>query len=152
MGETIYQHRQTGLLMQFAMIGAIITIGIMLYLQPGIVGQYGILVTAIVFIVLRMFSSLNVVVSQLEVSASFGPGWIKRRIPISSIISVKSVQNSWLMGWGIRIIPHGTMFNVSGLDAVELELRNGGVFRIGTDEPERLEMAIRDAMQMKGIY
>jgi hypothetical protein len=134
------------------MIGAVLTIGILLYFKPGTMGQYGILVTAIVFIVLRMFSSLNVIVTPLEVRASFGPGWIKRRIPVSSIISAKAVQNSWLMGWGVRVIPHGMMFNVSGLDAVELELRSGGVFRIGTDEPERLELAIREAMQAKGNY
>jgi hypothetical protein len=37
------------------------------------------------------------------------------------------------------------MFNVSGLDAVELELISGKRFRIGTDHPEGLETAIRQA-------
>jgi hypothetical protein len=35
------------------------------------------------------------------------------------------------------------MFNVSGLDAVEIEQTDGKGFRIGTDEPKRLEAAIR---------
>jgi hypothetical protein len=38
------------------------------------------------------------------------------------------------------------VWNVSGLDAVELTLRSGRRFRIGTDEPEELAKAI--AMNM----
>jgi hypothetical protein len=34
------------------------------------------------------------------------------------------------------------MYNVWGLDAVELELTSGKVFRIGTNESDRLHAAI----------
>jgi len=30
------------------------------------------------------------------------------------------------------------MYNVSGLDAVEIYMKNGKIYRIGTDEPETL--------------
>ncbi len=114
-------------------------------------GKHLILPATIIVIVLWLFGSLNVIVSETEVLSAFGPGLIKRRIPVSNIVSTKIVQNSWIWGWGIRIIPHGIMFNVSGLDAVELELRTGAIFRIGTDEPGKLEAAIRDVMQRKSI-
>jgi len=39
------------------------------------------------------------------------------------------------------------MYNISGLDAVELRLKKGGVFRIGSDEPQRLEEALKQALQ-----
>jgi hypothetical protein len=48
------------------------------------------------------------------------------------------VKNQWWWGWGIRLIPGGWLYNVSGLDAVELKMKNGRVYRIGTDEPRKL--------------
>ena len=51
---------------------------------------------------------------------------------------VRQVRNKWWYGWGIRKIPKGWMYNVWGLDAVELEMESGKVFRIGTDEPDQL--------------
>ncbi len=44
--------------------------------------------------------------------------------------------------------PWGWMFNVSGLDAVDIELKDGGRFRIGTDEPEELVRAISLGMEL----
>jgi hypothetical protein len=34
------------------------------------------------------------------------------------------------------------LWNVSGMGAVELQLKNGSRFRIGTDEPETLARAV----------
>jgi hypothetical protein len=64
---------------------------------------------------------------------------------VQEIRDARAVRNRWFYGWGIRLTPHGWMFNVSGLDAVELDLPNGRRFRNGTDEPERLLAAIRQA-------
>lgn len=139
-------------MLKVVMLILVVIMGYMIFTQPGIPGQFGILTLGVILIVSWLFGSLNVLVSSREIAVAFGPGWIKRRIAVSSIVSVKIVQNSWLLGWGIRVIPNGLMFNIAGFDAVELELRNGGVFRIGTDEPARLESAIREAMQMKGVY
>jgi len=38
------------------------------------------------------------------------------------------------------------IFNVSGFDAVELIMKNGKIYRIGTDEPIKLESAITVAV------
>ena len=48
----------------------------------------------------------------------------------------------------MRLGPWGWMYNVSGLDAVEIELKGGGRFRIGTDEPDELVRAIRQGMEL----
>jgi hypothetical protein len=53
------------------------------------------------------------------------------------------VTNPWWYGWGIRLIPGGWMWNITGNQAVELKLKSGRLLRIGTDEPEALETAIR---------
>ena len=52
------------------------------------------------------------------------------------------MRNKWWYGWGLRWIPGGSMYNVWGFDAVELELRSGKVFRIGSDEPDALLAAL----------
>jgi hypothetical protein len=41
------------------------------------------------------------------------------------------------------------IFNVSGLDAVEIKMKNGKIYRIGTDEPKQLERAILQAIKLK---
>ncbi|MEJ2284164.1 MAG: hypothetical protein P8X85_11275 [Desulfobacterales bacterium] len=41
-------------------------------------------------------------------------------------------------GRNIRLTPHGWLFNVSGLHAVEIPLRSGKKYRMGTDDPEGL--------------
>ena len=51
----------------------------------------------------------------------------------ADIVSATPVQNSWWHGWGIRFISGGSMYNVAGLEAVELLLASGKKFRIGTD-------------------
>ena len=38
--------------------------------------------------------------------------------------------------------PRMWIYNVAGLDAVEIKLRNGKTYRVGTDEPKKLEQAI----------
>ena len=58
-------------------------------------------------------------------------------------IEAQPVTNKWYYGWGIKRTPHGWLFNVSGLQAVEITLRSAKKYRIGTDEPERLADAIR---------
>ncbi|HEC09816.1 MAG TPA: hypothetical protein ENI86_09655 [Acidimicrobiales bacterium] len=105
------------------------------------------LVSGLVFLALGYtFGRLTVVVEPEVVKVWFGPGWIRRTIPVSQIRAVRPVRNRWWYGWGIRRIPGGWMFNVSGLDAVELDLTTGTHFTIGTDEPEALAETIRGVL------
>jgi hypothetical protein len=48
-------------------------------------------------------------------------------------------------GWGIHRLARGWIYNVSGWEAVEIELASGSVHRIGTDEPRALLAAIERA-------
>jgi hypothetical protein len=38
------------------------------------------------------------------------------------------------------------LYSVSGLDAVEVTRKDGGRFRLGTDQPERLARALESAL------
>ena len=89
-----------------------------------------------------LFGSLTVEVDEEELRHWFGPGFWKKSYQLLDIKSAKVVRNSWFWGWGIRLTPHGWLYNVSGFDAVQIQLRSGRTFRIGTDDPQGLFEAI----------
>jgi hypothetical protein len=85
---------------------------------------------------------LTVVVDARAVTASFGWGWPRRCIERSEIETAVHVRNSWWHGWGVRKVSRGWMYNNAGRDAIELSLRSGRVFRVGTDQPDELLAAV----------
>ena len=91
------------------------------------------------------FHSLTVEIGDSELRWHFGPGLWTYRLPLNEIESVAAVHNHWWKGFGIRTAPGFTLYNVSGLDAVELKLKSGGVKRIGTDDPAGLAAALQSA-------
>ena len=95
-------------------------------------------VVTVMLIVMVLFGSLTVCVDDDAITAQFGPGIIRKKIALCDVVSCRPVRNKWWWGWGVRLIPGGWLYNVSGLDAVELQMKNGKVFRIGTDEPKQL--------------
>jgi hypothetical protein len=142
----LYRHRQVGTLIVAVMIPVALLCAAGSFLAPNTPAFVPWLVAGILLLVLWLFASLTVTITENSIAAAFGPGLIHKTIPLERIVSAHAVHNSWLCGWGIRFIPGGTMFNVSGLEAVELEYSNGGKFRIGTDEPVKLEAAIQQAL------
>jgi len=103
----------------------------------------------IMIFALYLFNSLTVKITSDKISAAFGSGLIHKTIPFTRIKSAEKVRNKWIYGFGIRLIPDGQMYNVAGLDAIELKLTNGRVFRIGTDEPDKLLEAIKSQIRVK---
>ena len=71
---------------------------------------------------------------------------MQQSIPLAEIAGVAAVRNEWWYGWGVRKTPHGWLFNVSGLDAVEVTQTGGAKTRLGTDEPAVLRAAIEAAV------
>ena len=145
-----YKHRQSSTLMVVAGLASTAIILVAAWTAPVFPSWSVTILMACFILVFGQFSSLTATVTHESVVASFGSGYIKRTIPVTRIKSAKVVRNSWLSGWGIRLIAGGWMFNVAGYDAVELELTSGSRFRIGTDEPQQLEAAILEAMSLAG--
>jgi hypothetical protein len=109
----------------------------------------GLIVSALASLVLVSFFTLTTVVTDDDVRVWFGVGLIRRRIALDRIAGATAVRNHLIYGWGIRLIPNGWLWNVSGLEAVELSLVDGRRFRIGTDEPEQLAAAIQGAVRRR---
>jgi len=97
----------------------------------------------VLLLALFIFPTLSVSIDASEIRCWFGIGLVWRRIALGDVLEARVVRNPWYWGWGIRLTPRGWMWNVSGRDAVELDLRNGGHFRIGTDQASELYNALQ---------
>lgn len=96
---------------------------------------------------LVLFYSLTVEINETKLIIKFGFGVINKKFILKDIESCHTVKNPWYYGWGIRLIPHGWLYNIAGLSAVEIQIKNGKKYRIGTDEPKKLEQAITQAIK-----
>ncbi len=139
-----YKHTQVGYLIITVMAAAMVLIGVVLA-DSGI-NWTAIMVMVIIAVALVLFSSLTVIIWEEKLEVRFGPGPIRKRFKLNEIESCKVVKNHWYNGWGIRLIPHGILYNVSGFYAVEIKLRTGKQYRIGTDTPHELEVAIQQSI------
>ena len=113
-----YEHTQVGYLIIVAMVATMVLIGIILA-NSGI-NWIAIGVMVIIAAALVLFGSLTVVIWEEELEIRFGPGLIRRRFRLNEIESCNVVKNHWYYGWGIRLTPHGVLYNVSGFYAVEI--------------------------------
>jgi len=104
-------------------------------------------VVLVSLVLVIIFFRLRVEVSREHLRVRFGMGLVGRTFDVSEIVEARPVRNRWYYGWGVRLTPHGWLYNVSGLDAVEVRLRCGKKFRIGTDEPEALTSALNRAIK-----
>ena len=139
----MYRHTQIGYLTLIVILVAALGIFASLpdQVRPVALGIAGLLV-----IIGVLFSSLTVEVADGELRFHFGPGFWRKRIALSDVAAATPTQSSWWEGWGIRFTPRGMLYNVSGTNAVEITLRSGKRFRIGTDEPEALVQALQSAI------
>lgn len=107
-------------------------------------------VSAIMVLILSLlvsFITLTTSIDETYVRIKFGYGIFVRKFPLNQISSVKIVKNHWYYGWGIKIWfwPYMWIYNVAGLDAVEI-IMNNKIYRIGTDAPEEFVNAIKQAV------
>jgi len=137
--RSLYRHRQIGwtiiivlgLAALFAAVAGVAT------LRPGLL-----LIVAVTLLTGLLFSSLTIEVTESELVWFFGPGFLKRRVARNDISSAEPARNKWWWGWGVHLTLRGWLYNVDGLDAVEITQKDGESFRLGTDEPQTLARAL----------
>lgn len=147
-----YKHTQTGYLMIIVMLAAL-ALFVWLYItasqEPVSVDSgpnFAITsIMVIILFILGSFATLTVLIDEKFIHIKFGYGIFQKKISLSEIASLKTVKNPWYYGWGIKLWlwPKTWIYNVSGFGAVELIMKNGNIYRIGTDEPAKLEAAIQ---------
>lgn len=97
--------------------------------------------------IILMLSGLTVTINDEFIRIQFGPGVFWKTYALNKIADCRPVRNSWCWGWGIRWYIRGWLYNISGLDAVEITFKDGKKVRIGTDQPQQLAEAIKQATQ-----
>lgn len=148
----LYRHTQIGWTI-IALVGAAIVaeviVAAVLASQSTIALALSGAVAAVLAVFLALFSTLTVTVDGAAVRLAFGLDLLRREVLLEEVVAARRVRNSWVAGWGVRVIPHGRLYNVGGLDAVELELDSGRVVRVGSDEPDALLAAVQRALRAR---
>jgi hypothetical protein len=156
--QAAYRHTQPGYTLRWILGGSLVVFaGVFVtvvmthgfrrvaFHSPGAVVFF--ICAGILLFCLLAFRNLTVGVDDRQIELWFGSGWIRRRFALSDIESCHIVRNPILLGWGIRWFPGCWTYNVSGLQAVELTMRDGKRYRIGTDEPDHLSQAISSHLE-----
>ena len=142
-----YLHRQRlarwiDLLLGFVTVIEIV-VGFAVRGQPGDWVPWAVL--ALVAAVWWMVSALLTSVDAGGVAWSFTWGWPRGRIPLDRIARVEQVKLN-LMELGSAGLHwtmwHGWLWNVGGVDAVEIWTHDGARVTLGTDDPQGLFQAI----------
>jgi hypothetical protein len=141
-----YKHTQFGTLTVSLLVAIIILLALLGFFVEWHAVSIGVLLILIVCVAL--FYSLTVEISNEHLKIHFGVGIIKKKFEIKDIEKAYPVRNCWYYGWGIRLIQNGWLYNVSGLDAIEIVMSSGKRYRIGTDQPNELAQAVNKARKL----
>ena len=106
---------------------------------PSLALMASVFVTAVLFL---GFRSLMVTVTPSEVELAYSLGWPSKRIERSRITSVEPLQIPWWNGGGMHLISRGWIWNIWGIETVQLTFSDGSRLLIGTDDPEGLTSAL----------
>ena len=140
-----YEHTQPGTLMRLVFGGGLVISGgaaVWAAINDPASAFVPIGIVVIFVVCVFLFHALTVSASRDAITLRFGIGLIRKRFTVTDVQTAVAVRNHWYYGWGIKLTSHGWLYNVSGFDAVEIQLSNGRKYRIGTDEPDELRSAI----------
>jgi hypothetical protein len=102
-----------------------------------------VVLSIVVVAVCVLFYGLTTKITSDTITVLFGIGLIRKRIKLDRVRSVTTVKSPWYYGWGIRIIPNGMLFNISGTDGIELKVNDTNrIIRIGSKNPRSLKKEI----------
>jgi hypothetical protein len=72
---------------------------------------------------------------------------LRKKVAITEVKDAAVTKIRFIHGWGVHLTGRGWLYNVSGFHAVEIALKSGKSFLLGSDEPEQLCSAIRRAIK-----
>ena len=136
-----YKHTQIGHTIISVALGAAVFVATMGTFAQGGPGT-SLIVEVILLICAVMFCKLTIRIDDETLRWSFGIGIVRKQVLLAEIAACEPIRIRWWNGWGIHLTPYGWLYNVSGLDAVAIRLRDGQKFALGTDDPQALVDAI----------
>jgi len=136
-----YQHTQRAPALQAALLAGAAVCAVLSRLAA-LPAWVWVLLAVLLVLAAYVFSSLTVAISDRALIWLFGPGVIRKEVPLAEIRGAEVTQTRWYEGWGIHRTRRGWLYNVSGFQAVAVDLRDGRRLLLGTDEPARLRDAL----------
>lgn len=139
-----YSHTQIG----YAMV-ALLTLGTfcatfwMIYLG---FTWIGFVILVVLDVSLILFSTLTVEINEGTLDIRIGPGILHKKFNLNDVRECFIPHSLFHPTLGERMMPDGWLYNLSGTHAVELKMKNGRYYRIGTDVPNELADQIRKSL------
>ena len=143
-----YHHRHTSIkaLLLFIPIAAIVG-GSFLFVAQEPKPAIAMLLAVLTFlaIVMAVFSTLTVEITDDELVFGFLFGVMRRRIPLADIVRAERTALPWCYGTGIKLGPKRTSYLIWPGPAVAVMLKSGRTIQIGTDDAAALLAALARA-------
>ena len=139
-----YHHRQTNIVtpLIFAAIAAVAIAGWTLFAPAKLPVAILIGPLAFIAIAVAIFSTFTVTVTDSELTFAFGLGIMRRRVPLTDIVSAdRSSVPSWY-SVGVKVHPGHITYMVANGPVVAVTLTEGMALRIGTDDADGLLAAL----------
>jgi len=114
------------------------------------IDKYGYILYLTIFgVILLIFYGMTIIVTDKHLKIKFGIGLYTKKIDLKTISSVSVQKNPTCYGYGVRILPNGLLYNVSGKQAIEIKFRKKRqIIQIGTNDWENLKEAVEKSMSM----
>lgn len=113
--------------------------------ESSVAGIILFIASLLMLICLLTFYKMEVGVTDEKLYFKMGIGFFGRSYPLNTIASCKFVKSSPLYGIGIRMLPNGWMYTVSGFNTIELTFKNSThKIRIGSDKAETIAAIVNE--------
>ncbi|MEI7597243.1 MAG: hypothetical protein WCK02_15955 [Bacteroidota bacterium] len=106
------------------------------------------LLTILFGILFLLFYQMKTEIDDEKIKIMFGIGIIRKTVKLNTITHAECVRNKWYNGIGIRMLQNGWLYNIHGMDAIELNYRNSkNIIRIGTQKPAEMKDIINGLLK-----
>jgi hypothetical protein len=147
--RVVYRHRQFGWVIAIGTaIALVFATALIASLSARTLDTAGWMVYALYAVIAGafvLFGWLDVVVDDHAIDVRFGAGLVRRRIDLAKVVRCDPIRTRVWWGWGLHWTPSGWLYNVSGRDAVRLEMNGERAVMIGSDDARALALAIETA-------
>lgn len=145
---TLYKHTQYGklLIAILSLFGIMPIILLFIKTDDKPVPYWAILLVSSIFIItLLLFYKLTITINKERIEAKFGVGIIRRSLNIKDINydTIKEIKTPGYYGIGIRITPHGILYNIKIGSAIKIK-SNDKTFFVGTDDFETIHTVLKE--------
>ena len=141
-----YKETQFGWFVIVLMLAVLTNLSFCYFFQWGTnpISLTGYIGLSILFLIcFLLFFKMKTILTDLHINISYGVGLIQKKISLDQVEAVRVVRNRWYYGLGIKILKNGTLYNIHGLDAVELDIKKQNtIIRIGSGDPQKLKFEI----------